>query len=94
MELAEINGLLKTTAQFAERTGGISFDANGYADLMDRVRSLYVWPDLEDDLREAMRSLLDRDDRWTRDRERVGGFLEAARKVENARNDLVLIGVE
>ena len=75
------SGLL-ATRQFAERTDGIPLDATGYADLMDRVRSLYAWPDLPDDLCEAMRSLLDRDEGWTRDREPVGGFGPAfARRV-------------
>ena len=65
VEMAETLGLLETTRQFAERTGGIAFDAEDYADLMERVRALDARPGLPDDLHGA-----NRDERWTRDRHR------------------------
>ena len=45
-------------------------------------------PVCRDDLRGTVRDHLERDEGWTADRKRVGGFLEAARKVDSARNDL------
>ena len=77
--------LLATVAQrSAEQTGGIAFDASGYAEMMERVRSLDARSDLPDDLREENRRLFDRDERWTRERERVGAFLERAAQIGNA----------
>ena len=81
--------LLATVAQrSAAETGGIAYDANGYADLMDRVRAFDARPGLPSDLSEPARDHLARDEGWTRDRERVGTFLEAVREVERARSDL------
>ena len=85
-ELAEANRLATMTRRFAEKTGGLAFDARGYAELMERVRSLDARPDLaKGDLRGRLQGLLARDERWTRDRDRVVAFLERAGEVERAR---------
>ena len=81
--------LLATVAQrSADETGGIAYDARVYAGLMERVRALDARPSLPNDLRETVRAHRARDEGWTADRKRVGGFLEAARKVDSARNGL------
>ena len=78
-------GLLATVAQrSAKQMGGIAFDASGYAEMMERVRSLDARPDLPNDLCEENRRLFDRDERWTRERERVGALLERAAQIGNA----------
>ena len=81
--------LLATVAQrSADETGGIACDADAYADLMERVRALTAWPGLPSDQRKTVLNHLERDEGWTADRKRVGGFLEAAREVDSARNGL------
>ena len=85
-ELAEANRLATMTRRFAEKTGGLAFDARGYAELMERVRSLDARLDLaKGDLRGRLQGHLARDERWTRDRDRVVAFLERAGEVERAR---------
>ncbi len=83
-EMAETKKLFEATEQSAERTGGIAFDAEGYGDLMERVRALHARPGLDDDLRGAMGRLIDRHGRWTDDRNRVDAFLDGAAEVVNA----------
>ena len=87
-EVREMNLLATVAQRSAAETGGIAFDADAYAGLMERVRALDARPALPDDLRGTVRDHLERDKGWTADRKRVGGFLEAARKVDSARNDL------
>ena len=88
VEVREMNLLATVAQRSADETGGIACDADAYADLMERVRALDARPGLPSDLRKTVRDHLERDEGWTADRKRVGGFLEAARKVDSARNDL------
>ena len=88
VEVREMNLLATAAQRSAAETGGIACDADAYAGLMERVRALDARPALPDDLRGTVRDHLERDKGWTADRKRVGGFLEAARKVDSARNDL------
>ena len=88
VEVREMNLLASVAQRSADETGGIAYDADAYADFMDRVRALDARPGLPSDLRETVLNHLERDEGWTADRKRVGGFLEAARKVDSARNDL------
>ena len=87
-EVREMNLLATVAQRSAAETGGIAFDADAHAGLMERVRALDARPALPDDLRGTVRDHLERDKGWTADRKRVGGFLEAARKVDSTRNDL------
>ena len=88
VEVREMNLLATVAQRAADETGGIAYDADAYADLMERVRALTAWPGLPSDLRGTVLDHLERDEGWTADRKRVGGFLEAARKVDSARNGL------
>ena len=88
VEVREMNLLATVAQRSADETGGIACDADAYADLMERVRALNAWSDLPSDLRETVLDHLERDEGWTADRKRVDGFLEAAREVDSARNDL------
>ena len=88
VEVREMNLLATVAQRSADETGGIAYDADAYADLMERVRALTAWPGLPSDLRGTVLDHLERDEGWTADRKRVGGFLEAARKVDSARNGL------
>ena len=88
VEVREMNLLATVAQRSADETGGIACDADAYADLMERVRALNAWSDLPSDLRETVLDHLERDEGWTADRKRVGGFLEAAREVDSARNGL------
>ena len=88
VEVREMNLLVSVAQRSAAETGGIACDARVYAGLMERVRALDARPSLPSDLRETVRAHRARDEGWTADRKRVGGFLEAARKVDSARNDL------
>ena len=87
-EVREMNLLATVAQRSAAETGGIAYDADAYAGLMERVRALDARPALSDDLRGTVRDHLERDEGWTADRKRVGGLLEAARKVDSARNNL------
>ena len=88
VEVREMNLLATVAQRSADETGGIACDADAYADLMERVRALTAWPGLPSDLRGTVLDHLERDEGWTADRKRVGGFLEAAREVDSARNGL------
>ena len=88
VEVREMNLLVSVAQRSADETGGIAYDARVYAGLMERVRALDARPALPDDLRGTVRDHLERDEGWTADRKRVGGFLEAAREIDSARNGL------
>ena len=86
VEMAETRQLMRSGQAFVEETGGMAYDAPTHGPLMERVRTL----DVRDDLREAWRKTVDTllayDERLGRDR--IGAFLDAAREVEEARDDL------
>ena len=88
VEVREMNLLATVAQRSADETGGIACDADAYAGLMERVRALNAWSGLPSDLRGTVLAHLERDEGWTADRKRVGGFLEAAREVDSARNGL------
>ena len=89
LEAREMNRLSALVQRSAEETGGIALDASGYAELMDRARSLDARTHLPEGPRNTVQDLLARDARWARDRDRVGAFLERAAQVESARNALM-----
>ena len=88
VEAREMELLSAVVQGSAEETGGIAFDASGYAGLIDRARSLDARSHLPEGPRNTVQDLLARDARWARDRARVGAFLERAAEVESARNVL------
>ena len=88
VEARETDVLSSVVQQWAEETGGIDFDASGYAALMERARSLDARPHLPEGLRGTVDGLLLRDERWALNRDRVETFLVRAAEAEGARNDL------
>ena len=87
-EMVEAGRLDRNAKAIARETGGIAFDAPGYPDLMERVRSLDARTGLPERRREWIRGLIDRDALWTRDRDRVTGFLDRAGAFLRGRADL------
>ena len=87
-EMVEAGRLDRSAKAIARETGGIAFDAPGYPDLMERVRSLDARTGLPERRREWIRGLIDRDALWTRDRDRVTRFLERAGAFLRGRGDL------
>ena len=85
---AELGRLMKTEREFAERTGGIRYDARAHGALMDRVRALDAEPELPAKVRDTVDTLLRYDERVGRDRERVGAFLGTSAGAADARRDL------
>ena len=85
---AEIGRLMKTARVFAERSGGIRYDAPVHGALMDRARALNAEPGLPEKVRGAVDTLLRYDERVGRDRERVGAFLAEAAGAAEARRAL------
>jgi len=85
VEARETEVLSSVVQQWAEETGGIGFDASGYAALMERVRSLDARQHLPERLRGTVDVLLLRDERWALNRDRVEAFLERAAEAERAR---------
>ncbi len=85
---AELGQLMKTEREFAERSGGIRYDAPAHGTLMERARALDAEPGLPGPVREAVDTVLAMDKRWTEDRERVSGFLKQAAGVVDARGGL------
>ena len=85
---AELGRLMKTEREFAERTGGIRYDAPAHGALMERVRALDAEPELPEKVRDTVDTLLRYDERVGRDRERVGAFLGTAAGAADARRDL------
>ena len=92
VEAREMNLLSADVQRWAEETGGIAFDASGYAALMDRAHSLDARPHLAEGLRNTVDGLLFRDACWARHRDRVEALLERAAGVESARNVLTYTG--
>ena len=83
-----MNVLSAVVQRCAEETGGIAFDASGYAGLMERARSLDARPYLPEGLRNTVHNIIDRDECWALDRDGVKAFLGRAAEVESARNVL------
>ena len=86
VEIAEMARLMRSGRAFAEERGGMRYDAPTHGALMDRVRALDARDGLPETWRETVDTLLAYDERCGRDR--VGAFLDAARAVEEARDDL------
>ena len=85
---AEMGRLMESERVFAERTGGIRYDAPVHGALMERARALDAEPGLPGSVREAVDTVLAMDKRSTEDRERVSGFLKQATGVVDARREL------
>ena len=75
---AELGRLMKAEREFAERSGGIPYDAPVHGALMDRVRALDAEPELPGEVRKSANTLLGYDKRVGRDRKRVDAFLAEA----------------
>ena len=88
VEAREMKLLSAVAQRWAEETGGIAFDANGYAALLDRARSLDARPHLPEGLSDTVDAVLHRDACWALNRDRVEAFLGRAAEVESARNVL------
>ena len=88
VEAREMTVLSTVAHRWANETGGIAFDSRAYAALMERARSLDARPHLPEDLRNIVDGILDRDGRWSSNRERVEAFLARAAEVERARQEL------
>ena len=88
VEIAETGWLMKSGLEFEERTGGMAYDAPIHDALMERVRSLEARGKLPKKWRETVDDVLGYDEWCGRDRRQVGAFLDAAREVEDARDDL------
>ncbi|MDE0058155.1 MAG: phytanoyl-CoA dioxygenase family protein [Defluviicoccus sp.] len=86
VEIAETGRLMISAREFEERGGGMRYDAPAYGALMERVRALDARDDLPEKWRETVDAVLAHDEGLGR--ERVGAFLDAAREVEEAREDL------
>ena len=85
VEYAEAERLAQAARAFAERTGGIEYDAPTHRALMERLRALDARGGLAEDRREVVDALLRQDERLGKDRQRVGVFLDAAAQVEDGR---------
>ncbi len=85
VEAQETDVLSSVVQEWAEETGGIGFDASGYAALTERARSLDARPHLPERLRERVDGLLARDERWAHNRDRVEAFLVRAAEAVRAR---------
>ena len=85
VEAREVTVLSSVVQEWAEETGGIGYDASGYAVLMERARSLDARPHLPESLRGTVDGILLRDERWAFNRDRVEAFLERAAEAERAR---------
>ena len=81
-----MNVLFAGVQRLAEETGGIAYDASGYAELIDRARSLDAGTHLSEDVSNTIDDFLLRDARWARDRDPIEAFLGRAAAVESARN--------
>ena len=93
VEARETEVLSSVVQKWAEKTGGIGFDASAYAALMERARSLDTRPRLPERLRGTVDDLLSRDERWALNRDRVEAFLVRAAEFERARNALAQMDV-
>ena len=78
IETAELDRLAEIAEEAAERAGGIAFDTDEFAELMERVHALDARPALPDNLREAVRGHLQRHERLEEDRANVDAFLDLA----------------
>ncbi len=85
---AEVGRLMKTEREFAERTGGIRYDAPAHGALMERVRALDAEPELPEKVRDTVDTLLRYDERVGQDRQRVGAFLAEAAGAGEALREL------
>ena len=85
---AEMGRLMKTARVFAERTGGIRYDAPVHGALMERAHALDAEPGLSGEVRDTVNTLLRYDERVGRDRQRVGAFLAEAAGAADARYEL------
>ena len=85
---AEMGRLMESERVFAERSGGIRYDAPVHGALIDRARALDEEPGLPGSVREAVDTVLAMDKRSTEDRERVGVFLAEAAGAADARREL------
>ena len=88
VEAREMTVLSTVADRWANETGGIAFDSSAYAALMDRARSLDARPHLPEGLRDSLEGILDRDVRWSSNRERVEAFLGHSAEAEKARHEL------
>ena len=93
VEARETDVLSSVVQKWAEKTGGIGYDAGAYAALMERARSLDARPHLPEGLRGTVDGLLARDERWALNRDRVEAFLVRAAELERARNALTQMDV-
>ena len=85
---AEMGRLMKTAREFAERSGGIRYDAPVHGALMERARALDTEPGLPGEVRRAVDAAVGYDERVGRDRVRVGTFLAEAAGAAEARHEL------
>ena len=80
--------LVAPVRDYEDRTGGIALDAEGYDELIRRLRALEGRPGLPEKWEAGSRWWLEQDARWRRDRDRVARFLAAAEGFVRARPDL------
>ena len=88
VEAREMTVLPSVAHRWAEKSGGIAFDASAYAALMERAHSLDARPHLPEDLRNAVDGILVRDACWSLNRGRVDAFLGRAAEVERTQQEL------
>ena len=93
VEAREMDVLSTVAHRWAEKTGGIAFDAGAYAALMERARSLDAKPRLPQNLRDTVDGILVRDVSWSQKRDRVATFLARAAEAESARHALTQMRV-
>ena len=87
-EMTAAGSLVAPVRDYEDRTGGIALDAEGYDELIRRLRALEGRPGLPEKWEAGSRRWLEQDARWRRDRDRVARFLAAAEGFVRARPDL------
>ena len=88
VEAAEMDRLAEMGEEWAVQTGGIAFDAPEHDELIERVRSLDVRPELPERARKAVRGHLERHERVEKNRTDVEAFLGRAGRLLRDRDRL------